>query len=102
MIFLNCACECIFDLFNIHTARKEWLGLVTAMVVGLQHALAMVGGLIVPPTLIVPFGVPNRTALIQYLVQAALIVCGIMTAVQGECCTSDLDLCSHSSDLPFS
>ena len=52
------------------------------MVVGLQHALAMVGGLIVPPTLIVPFGVANRTAIIAYLVQAALIVCGIMTAVQ--------------------
>jgi hypothetical protein len=33
-------------------ALDDWLGICTALVVGLQHCLAMVGGLIVPPTLI--------------------------------------------------
>jgi hypothetical protein len=46
---------------------------------------AMVGGLIVPPLLIVPFGTPNATELKRYLVQAALIVTGIMTFFQVHC-----------------
>ncbi|KAL6749700.1 uric acid-xanthine permease [Haematococcus lacustris] len=50
--------------------------------VGAQHALAMVGGLIVPPLLIVPFGTPNGDDYKRYLVQAALIVTGVMTLVQ--------------------
>ncbi|GFH32172.1 uric acid-xanthine permease, partial [Haematococcus lacustris] len=50
--------------------------------VGAQHALAMVGGLIVPPLLIVPFGTPNGDDYKRYLVQAALIVTGLMTLVQ--------------------
>lgn len=54
------------------------------MIVGLQHALAMVGGLIVPPSLIVPYNMSSadRNAYVSYLIQAALIVCGIMTFVQ--------------------
>ncbi|KAL6746329.1 uric acid-xanthine permease [Haematococcus lacustris] len=50
--------------------------------VGAQHALAMVGGLIVPPLLIVPFGTPNGDDYKRYLVQAALIVTGLMTREQ--------------------
>ncbi|KAL6749697.1 uric acid-xanthine permease [Haematococcus lacustris] len=61
---------------------NDWLGIVTAIMVGAQHALAMVGGLIVPPLLIVPFGTPNGDDYKRYLVQAALIVTGVMTLVQ--------------------
>ncbi|KAJ9517506.1 hypothetical protein QJQ45_025015, partial [Haematococcus lacustris] len=61
---------------------NDWLGIATAAMVGAQHALAMVGGLIVPPLLIVPFGTPNGDDYKRYLVQAALIVTGLMTLVQ--------------------
>lgn len=62
--------------------RDDWLGILTAMVVGLQHCLAMVGGLIVPPLLIVPFGTPNAADIQRYLIQAALIVTGFMSICQ--------------------
>lgn len=61
---------------------NDWLGILTALVVGLQHCLAMVGGLIVPPLLIVPFGTPDGDELKRYLIQAAMIVTGIMTIFQ--------------------
>ncbi|KAL6748346.1 hypothetical protein V8C86DRAFT_3146805 [Haematococcus lacustris] len=46
---------------------------------GAQRHRAMVGGLIVPPLLIVPFGTPNGDDYKRYLVQAALMVTGLMT-----------------------
>ncbi|KAJ9504870.1 hypothetical protein QJQ45_030430 [Haematococcus lacustris] len=77
-------------LYSKHSQRQpphffginDWLGIATAAMVGAQHALAMVGGLIVPPLLIVPFGTPNGDDYKRYLVQAALIVTGLMTLVQ--------------------
>ncbi len=70
---------------------NEFLGIFVALVMGLQHALAMVGGLITPPLLIsnlafgnrpgtsIPYAEGNPAELQRYLVQASLIVCGIMT-----------------------
>ncbi|KAG2500997.1 hypothetical protein HYH03_000819 [Edaphochlamys debaryana] len=61
----------------------SWLGVLVATIMGLQHALAMVGGLITPPLLIANLargtstGDPNDIS--RYLVQASLIVTGIMT-----------------------
>ncbi|EFJ52311.1 hypothetical protein VOLCADRAFT_115955 [Volvox carteri f. nagariensis] len=76
--------------FGVH----EFLGIFVALVMGLQHALAMVGGLITPPLLIsnlafgrrpitnIPYASGNPSEIQRYLVQASLIVCGIMTFVQ--------------------
>ncbi|PNH02982.1 Uric acid-xanthine permease [Tetrabaena socialis] len=73
---------------------NEFLGLFVALVMGLQHALAMVGGLITPPLLIsnlafgnrpntkTPYAEGSPAELQRYLVQASLIVCGIMTFFQ--------------------
>ncbi|GLI64085.1 hypothetical protein VaNZ11_007254 [Volvox africanus] len=72
----------------------EFLGLFVALVMGLQHALAMVGGLITPPLLIsnlamgkrpktdIPYASGKPDEIQRYLVQAGLIVCGIMTFFQ--------------------
>ncbi|KXZ44106.1 hypothetical protein GPECTOR_73g627 [Gonium pectorale] len=71
----------------------EFLGIFIALVMGLQHALAMVGGLITPPLLVsnlafgkrsdgTPYAEGNPSEIQRYLVQAALIVCGIMTFFQ--------------------
>ncbi|KAG2433014.1 hypothetical protein HXX76_008741 [Chlamydomonas incerta] len=76
--------------------KDDFLGLFVALVMGLQHALAMVGGLITPPLLIsnlafgtrpgtnppVPYSSGNPADTQRYLVQASLIVCGIMTFFQ--------------------
>eukprot|EP00877_Chromochloris_zofingiensis_P003759 jgi/Chrzof1/13384/Cz07g31020.t1 len=60
--------------------RDAFLGLLTSAVMGLQHALAMAGGLITPPLLV---GLLSPDADVRaYLIQASLLVCGIMTAVQ--------------------
>ncbi|PNW77575.1 hypothetical protein CHLRE_10g442600v5 [Chlamydomonas reinhardtii] len=74
--------------------KDDFLGLFVALVMGLQHALAMVGGLITPPLLVSTLAFGNRPGtttpyaqgdpaeIQRYLVQAALIVCGIMTFFQ--------------------
>ncbi|KAG2448886.1 hypothetical protein HYH02_006235 [Chlamydomonas schloesseri] len=74
--------------------KDAFLGLIVALVMGLQHALAMVGGLITPPLLIsnlgfgtrpgsgIPYSSGNPAETQRYLVQASLIVCGIMTFFQ--------------------
>ncbi|PNW77579.1 hypothetical protein CHLRE_10g442800v5 [Chlamydomonas reinhardtii] len=76
--------------------KDDFLGLIVALVMGLQHALAMVGGLITPPLLIsnlgfgtrpgtsppVPYSSGNPAETQRYLVQASLIVTGIMTFFQ--------------------
>lgn len=56
------------------------LGVLTAAIMGLQHALAMAGGLVTPPLLIGMLAPDAATK--TYLVQAALLVCGITTFVQ--------------------
>jgi xanthine/uracil permease len=42
----------------------------------------MVGGLIVPPLLIVPASTPGADEIKRYLIQAAMIVTGTMTIFQ--------------------
>lgn len=56
-----------------------------ALIMGLQHAFAMVGGLITPPLVVMRFTVCGRfpfcPALEQYAVSAALITSGICTII---------------------
>lgn len=69
--------------------KDAWLGLCTAAVMGFQHALAMIGGLITVPFLIglnangdKTLSPDEKLSIQQYLISAALIVCGIMTCIQ--------------------
>ena len=55
-----------------------------ALVMGLQHAFAMIGGLITPPLVVMRFtvcGFPFCSDLEQYAVSAALITSGICTII---------------------
>lgn len=70
-------------------AKDAWLGLITAIIMGLQHAMAMAGGLITPPLLIANYAANDPeldtaqlNEISQYLVSAALLVASIMTAIQ--------------------
>jgi uracil-xanthine permease len=60
-------------------AHNEFLGIFLAAIMGLQHALAMVGGLITPP--LVVSSVANDPAITRFLISSALIVSGICTIV---------------------
>lgn len=69
------------------TQRAPFFGLqdrmpvVLALLLGFQHALAMLAGVISPPIII--SGAANFSAdTQQYLVSTSLIVCGILSAVQ--------------------
>ena len=69
--------------------KDSFLGIATAAVMGLQHALAMVGGLTTVPYLIGSnaFNDPTldkeqATDIQQYLISASLVVCGIMSMIQ--------------------
>lgn len=69
--------------------KDAWLGFITAIIMGLQHAMAMAGGLITPPLLIANYtaqdptlDVAGQNEVAQYLVSAALLVASIMTAIQ--------------------
>lgn len=56
-----------------------------ALLMGLQHAFAMVGGLITPPLVVTKFaicGFPFCAGLEQYAISAALITSGIASAIQ--------------------
>lgn len=54
-----------------------------ALLLGFQHALAMLAGVITPPIIIGGSGGANLTTdQQQYLVSTALIVCGILSIVQ--------------------
>ena len=56
-----------------------------AILMGLQHALAMIGGLITPPLLVYRTTVPEAEQdpdLEQYIISAALIVSGLTSFVQ--------------------
>ena len=57
--------------------------IVLALVLGFQHALSMLAGVITPPIIIAGQGGANfDQELAQYLVSTSLIVCGILSSVQ--------------------
>jgi hypothetical protein len=57
--------------------------LVLALLLGFQHALAMLAGIITPPLIMSGQGGVNLPAAEQqYLVSTSLIVCGILSSVQ--------------------
>jgi uric acid-xanthine permease len=52
---------------------------------GLQHAFAMIGGLITPPLVVIKFavcGFPFCPELEQYAISASLITSGTLSAIQ--------------------
>jgi xanthine/uracil permease len=56
------------------------MGLLVAFVMGLQHAFAMIGGIVTPPLLL--GGTSGNPEITRYLVNASLICSGICTFVQ--------------------
>jgi NCS2 family nucleobase:cation symporter-2 len=52
-----------------------------ALLLGLQHALAMLAGIVTPP-IILAAGLNLSAELTQYLVSVSLIVCGLLSSVQ--------------------
>ena len=69
-------------------AVDEPLPYFVAMIMGLQHAFAMIGGLITPPYVVFRFTVTGfpwgdeADALAQYAIVVALITSGICTIIQ--------------------
>jgi hypothetical protein len=62
---------------------NERIPVVLAFLLGLQHALAMVGGIITPPLLLGgSAGLALDPSAQQYLLSASLIWCSIATAIQ--------------------
>lgn len=59
----------------------DQMPIMLAFLLGLQHALAMLAGIITPPIIISSAG-NFDTATTQYLVSTSLIVCGLLSAVQ--------------------
>jgi NCS2 family nucleobase:cation symporter-2 len=55
--------------------------LILGAVLGLQHSLAMLAGIVTPP-LIIGLAANLETATTQYLVSASLITCGILSMIQ--------------------
>lgn len=63
-------------------SKDEQMPILVAALMGLQHAFAMVGGLITPPLVVMKFSVAfPDVGLQQYAVAAALIVSGICTII---------------------
>ncbi|KAI1089231.1 Xanthine/uracil permease [Rostrohypoxylon terebratum] len=60
---------------------NDRMPVVLALLLGLQHALAMLAGIITPP-IILASGVNLPAELQQYLVSTALIVSGILSTIQ--------------------
>lgn len=59
------------------------LPIILALVLGFQHALAMLAGVITPPIILSGQGGANLDApTAQYLVSTSLIVCGLLSAIQ--------------------
>lgn len=69
----------MYVLFEFMLSMPQFLGIFLAAIMGLQHALAMVGGLITPP--LVVSSVANDPGITQFLISSALIVSGICTIV---------------------
>ncbi|KAI1764677.1 Xanthine/uracil permease [Hypoxylon sp. FL1150] len=62
---------------------NDKMPVVLALILGLQHALAMLAGVITPPILMAgAAGVNLSTDMQQYLVSTALIVSGILSMIQ--------------------
>ncbi|KAI9890291.1 MAG: hypothetical protein M1814_004326 [Vezdaea aestivalis] len=65
--------------FGLHDKMPIFL----AMILGFQHALSMLAGVISPPIIIAGQGGANLTTdQAQYLVSTSLIVCGFLSAIQ--------------------
>lgn len=60
---------------------NDKMPVVLALLLGFQHALATLAGVVTPP-LILSSGVNLSSELQQYLVSSALIVCGLLTCIQ--------------------
>ena len=66
--------------FCILQQQDDDLPILVALIMGLQHAFAMVGGLIVPPYVVMRFSVSFAdTDLQQYAIACSLILSGIFT-----------------------
>jgi len=62
---------------------NDKMPLLLAALLGLQHTLAMLAGVITPALILSGAGGVNLTAdLQQYLVSTSLIVCGLLSAIQ--------------------
>jgi uric acid-xanthine permease len=62
---------------------NDTMPIILALVLGFQHALAMLAGVITPPIILAGQGGANFDAgTAQYLVSTSLIVCGILSSVQ--------------------
>jgi len=65
--------------FGLH----DPMPVVLALLLGLQHALAMLAGIMTPPLILAGQGGVNLPVdYQQYLVSTSLIVCGILSSVQ--------------------
>lgn len=60
---------------------NEKIPVLLAFILGLQHALAMLAGVVTPP-LIISSSLSLPSDLQQYLVSTSLIVCGLLSMVQ--------------------
>jgi len=81
-----------------------------ALLLGFQHALAMLAGIITPPIILSgPGGVNLSTAETQYLVSTALIVSGLLSCIQitrfhiykTPYVPPLFPVCSHTADSPW-
>lgn len=62
---------------------NDKMPLVLAALLGLQHTLAMLAGIITPPLILSGQGSANLPQDVQqYLVSTSLIVCGILSTIQ--------------------
>ena len=62
---------------------NDKLPVVLALLLGFQHALAMLAGIITPPIIMAGAGGVNlSTEMTQYLVSTALIVSGVLSMIQ--------------------
>lgn len=61
---------------------NDKMPLLLAMLLGFQHALAMLAGVITPPIILSGSGGANLEAQSSYLVSTSLIVCGILSSIQ--------------------
>jgi uracil-xanthine permease len=62
---------------------NDSMPVLLALLLGFQHALAMLAGIITPPIILAGQGGANLTAdYQQYLVSTSLIVCGILSSIQ--------------------
>jgi uric acid-xanthine permease len=73
---------CLPFPYCLHTRVDEKVPILLSMMMGLQHSLAMVGGLITPPLVVFKFSVCFTCLdLQQYAIAAALISSGICSLI---------------------